>query len=792
MLATFQSWARANPLLLLALSAVPGVLAAEFGGDPARMGPPAMAGAGLLLTIALVTGRAGLLPPACALLFTFIHATRLEETFHHPLRQVLKEAAKPLPATVRGRLLPHFDSARDDRLRAICQTSHVSIPDLGMVIQQSAVLLVRLPPSRVFPASGEFEMSGRIYLPRSSTNPGAFNAEDFALRNGRTARFDAESMTSTDGGAGSLHGSFLETAESCRQWIGTQLAKDLENDPQTAAVIRAMALGVSAEADEEIEDAFRDSGTLHVFAVSGLHVGLLGVIVLTVLRQLGVRRFLALSLTIAVVFAYAFITGWRPSAARAAFMVAVFMTAALADRESSLQNSLGASALILLGSDTHQLFMPGFQLSFGVLWVSALGSAPLLQRLLPLTQLDPFLPPQLANWRQRGWSSTRRWLAATMSVSFAAWIGSLPFILAHFQAVTPVAVIANCVLVPLSFLCLSTICLSLGAAVLKLNGAQIAFNNANWALAKSMVACAAWFSDLPGANFHLQTNASQSGAPVVWRVLETPFGGAANHLRVGESHWLFDTGDETEFRRMLRPYLHSSGVDEITGVFLSHNDAGHIGAVPSVIEEFGRPSLHCSTQEPGPRDSPLSSLRQLLGTSPPPVLRRVEVGGRIPLGESGGFKSEVVLLHPSRRIQNARGDDRAAVVMLHAGPWRLLWMSDAGWNTEKHLCDSAADFRCDILVRSQHMIDRGMTEEFLLKAAPRVIISGSDARSMETAPSESLAELAAKRHIEHFDTWTNGSIEMRFESGVIHIRAARSGRQCAITVPNPAARQDAR
>jgi competence protein ComEC len=56
---------------------------------------------------------------------------------------------------------------------------------------------------------------------------------------------------------------------------------------ETAAVIRAMALGVSAEADDEIEDAFRNSGTLHVFAVSGLHVGLLGVIALALMRQLG-------------------------------------------------------------------------------------------------------------------------------------------------------------------------------------------------------------------------------------------------------------------------------------------------------------------------------------------------------------------------------------------------------------------------------------------------------------------------------------------------------------------------
>ena len=791
MLAALQSWARANPLLLLALCAALGVMGREFAGTGTGTQMPALAGVGVL-TLALVTGRAWLLFPACALVFAFIHDTRVGETFDHPLRRALKKADTPLAATMRGTLLPHFDQAHDGRRQAICQTSRISIPGLGVELDQSAAVLVRLPASRVFSAMGEFELEGNIHLPRSSSNPGAFDAEDFALRNGLVARFNAESMKRTAGGAGTIHGRFLESAEACRQWISAQLTKDLEDDPQTAAVIRAMALGVSAEADDEIEDAFRNSGTLHVFAVSGLHVGLLGVIVLTLLRQLGARRSFSLWLTIAVVFAYAFITGWRPSAARAAFMVAVFMTAALADRESSLQNSLGVAALILLGRDTHQLFMPGFQLSFGVLWVSAVGSAPLMQRLLPLTRLDPFLPPQLADWRQRAWSGARRWLAATMSVSLAAWLGSLPFILAHFQAVTPVAVIANCVLVPLSFLCLSTTCLSLGAAALNLQGVQIVLNNANWALAKSMVASAAWFSGLPGANFHFQPNAPQVGAPVVWRVMEMPFGGAAHHVRAGTADWLFDTGDETEFRRTLRPYLHSSGIDALTGVVLSHNDAGHIGAIQSVIDEFGRPLIFSSTQEPGPRDSPLSAMRRLEDGSHPGLVRKIEVGGRIPLGPTGEFKTEVVLLHPSRQTLSARGDDRAMVLMMHAGPWRVLWMSDAGWNTEKQLCDSAADLRCDVLVRSLHATDREMTEEFLLSAAPKVIISGSDVSSTETLLPESLTSFASRLHIELFETWSDGSIELRFDPDRIHIQAARSGRKWEIKAPSQAARRDER
>jgi len=791
MRAALQSWTQTNPLIVLAFAAVSGVLGAECGisGLDARL----LAFAALAFPIAaLITGRAWLLIPSCVVVFAFIHTARLGETFEHPLRTVLPSAGKPAPATMTGRLLPHFDSFGDERTRAICLASEIRIPSRGAVVTHGSTVLVRLPRGLAFPGAGVFVLDGRIHLPRTSSNPGAFDAENHALRNGRVALFDVESFQRIGKSGGILRAHFLEAAETCRRWISRQLTRDIEDDPQKSAVIRAMALGIAAEADEEIENAFRNSGTLHVFAVSGLHVGLLGVIVLTMLRQLGTRRSIALWLTIGVVFSYAFITGWRPSAARAAFMVAVFLAASLVDRESSLQNSLGAAALILLGADTHQLFMPGFQLSFGVLWFIAIGSTVIIKRLSPFTELDPFLPPQLADWRQQAWCKARRWLAGTLSVSISAWIGSLPFILLHFQTVTPVAVIANCVLVPLSFLCLSTACLSLCAAALHLTGVQIVLNNANWALASAMVTSAAWFASLPGASFHLQPAASASQAPVVWRVLEAPYGGAAHHLRTGQTHWLFDTGNEASFRHTLRPCLRASGVNAIAGVFLSHNDADHVGAVERVFDEFGRPVLFCSTQEPGPQDSALTTLRRVAETSLSKVLQRLEVDAQVPLPGAGDFKVAAVVLHPSRQVISARADDRAMVLMLSVGPWRLLWMNDAGWNTEKLLSDGAADLRCDVLIRNQHSLDHDMSSEFLSMAAPRVIICGNDNRDQEALLPESLVKLAKSQNIELFETLSDGSIEIGFDSTKLSVQASRSGRQRTLTEPHLASRRGGR
>lgn len=789
MAARFQTWARANPLLVLALAAVAGILFMEAGWVPwGGMGSVILAAvAALLLLTVLRGGGAWWLASGCALVFAFIHGTRLDETFRHPLRQHLQAAAdaaanardphQPQQAVLRGTLLPEFDLKDEDRAHALCTTQEIRLSGAA-TFPQPATLLVRLPPGVRFPGAGMYELRGRLLLPRPAANPGGFDGREHALRLGRVARFEADGLRriSPAGRGQSLACAFLQTAEECRQWISARLTQDLEDDPETTAVIRAMALGVAAEASDEIEDAFRDSGTLHVFAVSGLHVALLGLIALTFLRQLRTPHGVSLGLMIAIVFAYAFITGWRPSAARAAFMVAVFLGGTLADRTSSLQNSLGAAALLLLGADTHALFMPGFQLSFGVLWASALGSAPLLRRLRPLTQLDPFLPPQLASGRQRASAWFRRWLVTTVSVSLAAWLGSLPFILMHFHAVTPVAVLANCVLVPLSFFCLGATCLSLCAAVVHASGVQILFNNLNWFLAKAMILSAAWFAHLPGANFHFDAaRPSAKDAPAVWRMLRLPHGAAAHHLSLGSAHWLLDVGDALTFRHVLRPALRTSGVRSLQGVILSHNDADHLGALSQLADFCGMPPLYASAQEPGPLGAKRSALRQLLEAHPA-SLRKLSPEQTLSLSSPAArFKAEAQVLHPAGPLPSAAADDRAMVLMLHLGPWRVLWMSDAGWEAEKALCAGTANLRCDVLIRSQHEEDLAISEEFLLKAAPRAILCGSDARHAATRLPPTLLKFAQRQNIPLLDTWSDGSLEIQFGHDALHILPRHSG-----------------
>ncbi len=741
----------------LGLAGVAGIVLAELDVAAVRWWAFPTAAAAMCLALAR-PGRLVCLGTA-VLGFAALHVASLDETRRHPLRQHLLQIEGGLGAVVEGSLIPDHASSTPQSPKAFCEAVRVTLED-GTLWEGPVRLKVSLPAEGGFPGAGIYRLSGRLRVPAGRKAPGTYDAADHALRSGFAADLRVSEIEKQTGEGAVMACALLDAAEQCRRWISRQLTLDIEDDPKLSGVIRAMALGVADEAQDEIEDAFRDSGTLHVFAVSGLHVAMLGMIVWQVLKLLRVRRGPGLWVMVLVVFAYAFITGWRPSAARAALMVAVVFCAPSLDRESSVQNNLGLASLLLLAMDTQQLFMPGFQLSFGVLWAIAVLTGVFMSPLSRWMQLDPLLPVEFATRWQKLVVGMRRWIISNACVSAAAWLGSLPFILLHFQVVTPVALIANSVLVPLSVAALAVTCVSLLAALGPFGGLQVAINNANWLLAKAMVVSATWFASLPGACFHLNAKPVPDDGGIVWRVLAVPDGGAANHLRLGTEHWLLDTGPEERFRPLLHRYLRHEGVNQLRGIVLSHNDAAHIGAVEQAREAFGMPELFCSGREPGPYDSHQTILRRLDAAA---ALSKWMAGDT----RSAGGGASLTCLHPAKTGRAMRGDDRAMVLMAMLHGWRVLWMSDAGWITENALRESGQQVRCDVLITSQHATDACGTPEFLDMARPRLVIRGSSAFSRDHTPAaDTLAGWCVEHQVPLWQVEELGSIVLEFSSSL--------------------------
>ena len=125
-----------------------------------------------------------------------------------------------------------------------------------------------------------------------------------------------------------------------------------------------MLLGLRNELSPDILDAFRNSGSIHILAVSGLHVGLIATVCFFGFSLLRLPRKATDLLTIAAVVLYACLVGFRPSVFRASLMAVIFLISRIIERDRDLFNLLAFAALVLLLINPAQLWDIGFQLSF--------------------------------------------------------------------------------------------------------------------------------------------------------------------------------------------------------------------------------------------------------------------------------------------------------------------------------------------------------------------------------------------------------------------------------------------
>ena len=136
-------------------------------------------------------------------------------------------------------------------------------------------------------------------------------------------------------------------------------------DRETAAVCLALITGNTESISSETLTAFRNGGIAHVFAVSGLHIGVIFAILSAAFKKMGVNRIASAAVRVVIILFYAGVCGFSPSSVRAVAMCSSAVLANCVMRKNDSLNSLALSALALLLINPFQLFDVGFALSYG-------------------------------------------------------------------------------------------------------------------------------------------------------------------------------------------------------------------------------------------------------------------------------------------------------------------------------------------------------------------------------------------------------------------------------------------
>jgi ComEC/Rec2-related protein len=697
-----------QPFIGLALAASAGILLADFAPNPSLAAVVALA---LLALVALLSRNSLAVYLLVASGFFILHNLGASDS---PALRLARELGEdPRPVSVLGRVASEPKISPSGSASFLLQAKSIEID--GQTRRCNAKFFARWRHTVEF--GDEIKLFGtaeRIGVPR---NPGEFDLHSYLARQdvhrALVVRY-AENGAILGHAGGNL---ILRAAQTSRDWMAAILSRDLETSPDVTGSIQGMVLGLRHQTPEDIEEPFQQTGTLHLFAVAGLHVGIMARLLWILATVARLPRKWATALIIPALLFYAAVTGLHTSSVRAAAMSGVLLGGFLVERKVFTLNSLAAAATLILCWNTNELFSQGFQLSFSVVGAIVLLAEPIYRFLHRCFEADSFLPRSLFGTRRRIIGHFVSWLARASSVSFAAWIGSLPLMLWYYYLITPISLLANLAVVPIAFFVLACGLLSMVAAPLS-SWVSVVFNNTNWFLTKLILGMVHLFAQIPGGHSYVAHPHWPDGARMEITALDLKSGGAL-HVQTPESDWLFDTGSLRDYDRGVRQYLRSKGVDRLDGLVLTHGDAGHLGGAGGALLDF-RPRQLFDTAI---TDRSLTHRRLI------DVLARNRIPRRLcAAGDEFDLSRDVRarILFPPREFAGGKADDQALVIHLAvSGRSRVLIMSDSGVATEEYLAKNYPDLRSDIVIKGQHYSGISGSDALLASVQPQAIVATS-------------------------------------------------------------------
>ena len=492
---------------------------------------------------------------------------------------------------------------------------------------------VHLPkPEAELNYGDEIVLEGRLAEPDGRRNPGGFDQKAYLANHGIKKLFFGDLKSSLKILRHRRGNVIKEISLKARKALAETIQMHFKGND--AVFLKALFLGERGGLDEDFKDLFIKTGTMHILAVSGFNIGFLTYSIFLILRAFFVPRNIVYLVMLAAIWSYCLMVGWQAPVVRASVMASLFILSKLLGRDSDVLNLLGASALVILAVNPLQLFDVGFQLSF--LAVFAIICA-----------LPQFVnPPQiLPNEKILFGEKIIRYFKELFWVSFVCIFATLPVTVQNFYIVTPLALVANLVAVPLSFglfflgflLFLTHSCIpkflqlipyAMSGLMKIFTGTLFFIENlpgAYWIVGKLHPVL--WLSLTGGIWYLMFSRRFKSTAVRALVVLIF----AANiflfqfllrqaddklhvtMLDVGQGdaiffkfphgpNFLIDAGkgqEQDKGRYVIAPFLRSEGIDTLDALIISHPQEDHIGGMESILQDFKvKNVIHAGSEYP--------------------------------------------------------------------------------------------------------------------------------------------------------------------------------------------------
>jgi len=562
-----------------------------------------------------------------------------------------------------------------------------------------------------------------------------------------------------------------------RQWCvlggASSTRVPILDEVEHRGVIWALLTGDASEIAEDTMVLLRETGTAHLVAISGMHVGLVSGGVwwlawwlcrpLSLLPSPQPARIVPALVSFLAAVLYGNAVGWPVSTERAVWMVSLALFARLMGRTVRLWNFLGAAAWAITLFDPAQVGRVSFQLSFGAI-VGILLVSPRFMRLIP-----PDTPRVL------------RWVARGLSTTIGAMAGTLPVVAWCFQLVSPLSPLSNLIAGPLVAMVALPLVLiaTLLPESMQPTLVWAADCSISWMIAMlTTLACDPWTPAVNGWGALLLALSlwcwrrpvllvammlvalSLRSIPkntVLVTFLPVGQGDAALVEWPDGRRWLIDGGPPST--RVLQ-YLRRRGITELDDVFLSHPHPDHMGGLVPVVSQLDVERLWVSRL-------PESDEVQFLSF--------IEAAGDAVLSFPGDPLPEgISMLHPRvgwRASGRHRVNEESLVLLLEYESRRILFTGDIQEQAESVLVDVVP--MVDVIKVAHHgsrtsssaaLIERLQADWAVVSCGPENVFGHPHPQTLWTLRDSGVLR-----------TDKDGAVEFGLSQKGIQIRAWRSG-----------------
>ena len=621
-----------------------------------------------------------------------------------------------------------------------------------------------------------FLVKGNLVPPTLPSHQFAFSMENYILSHAAQGIYEIEQST------------YKEKKNSLSSLLAEQrfrVKKHIEATFPNSLIAEAQALiiGEQENVDQELNRAYQKLGITHLFAISGLHVALVSLLVFELLLRLHIRREHATIIIIIALPLYACIAGGAPSVWRSVTVVEMIMISKIFSKKLSIDDALSLSFIALVLYQPSIIFQIGFQLSY-LATVALVFSNVILQ-------------------------STQSALFQSFYITSVCQLLVYPLLIYHFFELSLSSFIANIVFVPLFSLIILPVNLVLFVLTLLFKpGAQVLFliyeplrgfvakvimwcqsiPYQMWVTGRpSVLLCSLAFLGVLCAFVYIEKRKFKMAlicilipalvihlAPRMHKDIRITF------LSVGQGDsivielpyrkkvYVVDTGgllrfeqekwkqSKTEYevgRRIVVPYLKGRGIKAVDTMIITHADADHAEGAEEVMEEIKVKEIHVS-----PNSWEKSVMEDIIAH-----IKKEKIPLKEKIADEKWRVGDAYFEYLSPTDTQYDGNNDSLVLLVSFGKYKILLTGDLEEDGEMQLVKNNEQkiTHLSILKVGHHGSKTSSAEAFLKHTKPSLSIFSTGLNNRYKHPSKEVVERFQKLGLPTLNTAEVGSIELK-------------------------------